>query len=185
MWPFAERLAARLRARLAKRALRGCNAVGDGVRIAGHVDVESRGCIEIGSGFEMSSVPVRSHLVAGPGGRLRIGDRVTIAHGASVFAHTSVEIGDGTTIGPMAMILDVDFHEINDRESKGSARPIRIGRNVRIGSGVVILRGVTIGDGARIAPNSVVSRVIPPGAVAAGVPARPVARNDASSVTDS
>lgn len=47
-----------------------------------------------------------------------------------------------------------------------------IGNDVWIGARVVIRRGVTIGDGAIIGAGSVVTRDIPPYAIAVGVPAR-------------
>ena len=43
---------------------------------------------------------------------------------------------------------------------------------VYIGCNVTVLAGVTIGKGAAIGAGSVVTRDIPPGAVAAGVPCR-------------
>jgi acetyltransferase-like isoleucine patch superfamily enzyme len=55
--------------------------------------------------------------------------------------------------------------------SKGD---VAIGNDVWIGRGVKILGGVTIGDGAVIAAYSVVTKDIPPYAIAAGVPARVV-----------
>lgn len=53
--------------------------------------------------------------------------------------------------------------------SKGS---ISIGNDVWVGANAVILTGVTIGDGAVIGANSVVTKDIPPYAVAAGSPAK-------------
>lgn len=50
--------------------------------------------------------------------------------------------------------------------------PIYIGNNVWIGDNVTILTGVTIGDGAAIGAGSVVTRDIPPFAVAVGAPAK-------------
>lgn len=50
--------------------------------------------------------------------------------------------------------------------------PTYIGNNVWIGDNVTILTGVTIGDGAAIGTGSVVTRDIPPFAVAVGAPAR-------------
>lgn len=47
-----------------------------------------------------------------------------------------------------------------------------IGSDVWIGDGVVVIPGVTIGVGAVIGANSVVTRDVPPYAVAGGVPAR-------------
>jgi virginiamycin A acetyltransferase len=51
---------------------------------------------------------------------------------------------------------------------------IHVGSDVWIGTGVLILSGVQIGDGAIIASRSVVTRDIPPYAIAAGVPAKPI-----------
>jgi galactoside O-acetyltransferase len=50
--------------------------------------------------------------------------------------------------------------------------PVVIEDEVWIGSHVVILPGVRIGQGAVIGAGSVVSRSIPPNAIAYGVPAR-------------
>lgn len=163
-----------VRAAQMRVVFRRCTHVEAGAMAFGDVFVWNLGSIDIGRGFSVSGVPVRSHLTTGPLGTLAIGERVRIAHGASISAHGEILIGDDTTIGPMAMIMDIDFHELKNRSRPGAPRRIRIGRRVRIGSGVVILRGAVIGDGARIAPNSVVSRAIPAGACAAGVPARPL-----------
>lgn len=54
-----------------------------------------------------------------------------------------------------------------------SAKPAPvIGNDVWIGCNAVVLRGVTIGDGAIIGASAVVTRDIPPYAIAVGVPAR-------------
>lgn len=160
-------------AQRARLWVRDCDQVGLDTKLHGRPLIANRGRLEIGDRFAMSSLPLRSSITIGPEGHLEIGSRVSIGHGASIAAHAHVTIGDGTTIGPLVTIIDIDFHETNDRASLGQPRPIRIGRNVRIGSNVVILRGAIIGDGAEIASNSVVSRVLPPGRHASGVPARP------------
>jgi maltose O-acetyltransferase len=112
--------------------------------------------------------------VTGANGILVIGDRVRLAHGVAMCAHASLEIGDDTTFGPFAMVLDVDFHGVQARGAPAGARPVRIGRNVHIGAGTIVLRGAVIGDGVVVAPNSVVSRWVPAGLRVAGVPAKPV-----------
>ncbi|MCL2725053.1 MAG: acyltransferase [Polyangiaceae bacterium] len=161
--------------RLASAILRRhCDTVGDGATVLGRPVIMNAGRIEIASGFMLSCSPVPSHLATGSSGRLIVGRNVRISSGASLFANELIEIGDETTIGPMAIVLDIDFHEVKSRDSRGDARPIRIGRGVRIGSGVVILRGAVIGDGAHIGPSSVVARAVPPGVYAEGVPARPI-----------
>jgi serine O-acetyltransferase len=50
----------------------------------------------------------------------------------------------------------------------------RIGGHVDIGAGARILGGVVIGDHARIGANAVVTRDVPAGATAVGIPARVV-----------
>lgn len=52
--------------------------------------------------------------------------------------------------------------------------PISIGNNVFIGIDSIIMPGVKIGDNCVIGAGAVVSRDIPSGSVAVGVPARPV-----------
>jgi acetyltransferase-like isoleucine patch superfamily enzyme len=163
-----------VRTLVARVWLAGCDAVGRGPLLTGRPFVSNLGRIEIGAAFELSSTPVQSHLISARGGVLRIGDRVRMAHGVSISAHAGVTIGDDSQIGPMVIIMDVDFHDLRDRDALGAPRPIQIGRHVVLGAGVIVLRGARIGDGARIEPNSVVNRLIPPGAKARGNPARPV-----------
>ena len=54
------------------------------------------------------------------------------------------------------------------------AEEIHIGHNVWIAANVVVTGGVHIGDGAVIGAGSVVTKDIPAGYVAFGVPCRPV-----------
>ena len=65
---------------------------------------------------------------------------------------------------PAVPIIDQSF------TSKG----IVIRDDVWLGAGVVIVDGVTVGEGAVVGAGSVVTKDIPPGAIAVGVPARVV-----------
>ena len=59
-----------------------------------------------------------------------------------------------------------------------SALPVVIEDEVLIGANAVVLEGVRVGRGAVVAAGSVVTGDIPPGMVAAGVPARIVKKKD-------
>jgi maltose O-acetyltransferase len=52
------------------------------------------------------------------------------------------------------------------------AKPITIGDNVWLGGGVIVCPGVTIGDDTVVGAGSVVTRDLPAGVVAFGVPAK-------------
>lgn len=153
--------------------LHGCDSVGRGTTLDGRPFVDNHGEIVIGENVAIGSIPVRSHLVTGPAGHIHVGAGVRIAHGASLCSHAGITIGEGTVIGPFVTIVDVDFHEIQHRDSIGQARPITIGRNVTIGAGAVILRGAVVEDDVVVEPSSVVARRMPTGARVSGIPARP------------
>lgn len=154
--------------------LRRCDRVGARPHIEGRAVIQNAGRIELGDDFMLASEPVASHLVTGPRGVLRIGNGVSIGHGAAISAHGEVVIGDGAVLGPFAMVLDTDFHRAEDHSVAADPKPIQIGARARLGAHVVVLRGARIGEGATVLAGSVVASEIAPGAVVAGVPARPL-----------
>lgn len=83
-----------------------------------------------------------------------------------------VEIGDNTTISFSTVLT----HDASAKVFTGKVRtaPVRIGKNCFIGYGSIILPGVRIGDNCIIGAGSIVTKDIPPGTVAAGVPAKKI-----------
>lgn len=112
--------------------------------------------------------------------RIELATGVELSGTSIACRSTSITIGHHTLIGPDCAIMDADFHALlpaNTRHIEpGLDRdaPVHIGSHVWIGLRCTILKGAHIGDNAVIGAGSVVTGVIPPNCIAAGVPARVV-----------
>ena len=111
-------------------------------------------------------------------GDFSIGDNTYINPHTIVISNESISIGNSCAISFNCQLMDTDMHDITiDGFTKPKTAGITIGDNVWIGSQCTILKGVSIGNGAVIAAGSVVTRSIPAGAMAAGVPAKVIKEN--------
>jgi serine O-acetyltransferase len=90
-----------------------------------------------------------------------IGQSVYLDHATGIIIGAAVEIGDEVTI--------MQNVTIGRREA---ARSPRIGRGVLLASGATIQGDVSIGDFAKIGAGAVVTKDVPAGCTAVGVPAR-------------
>jgi maltose O-acetyltransferase len=156
-------------------AFRRCRHVGFGPRLYGRCYVMGGAGIEIGDRLLMRATMAPCELATHAGGQLRIGDRVFVNHACSISAHDSVRIGNDCKLGQYSIILDCDFHDLTTPThdgSHGEVRPVLLEDGVWLGARVTVLPGVTIGRSSVIATGSVVTRDIPPGVLAAGMPAR-------------
>ncbi len=106
---------------------------------------------------------------------LEIADKVFVAHGVTIAAKKNVYIGADSLIAEYVSIRDHDHdYKKSDIElvKRGDViEPVQIGSNVWIGAKATILKGVTIGKEVVIGANSVVTKDLPAGVIAAGIPA--------------
>ena len=117
-------------------------------------------------------------IMAGPAGRLSIGDHCFINQGVNIYATVLVEIGQHSMLADLATIHDTVSHEVAPG-IPSKAGPVRIGRNVWIGRSAYVLPGVTIGDNSVVAAGAIVTSDVEGNAVVGGVPARVLRRFDA------
>lgn len=104
---------------------------------------------------------------------LDIGDNTSIAHFVHIWCGGRVIIGASCMIGSHVSISSLT-HDHREPEMIHTmvAKPVVIEDGVWIGSHAVILPGVTLGRGSVIGAGSVVTRDVPPLAIAYGVPAK-------------
>jgi UDP-2-acetamido-3-amino-2,3-dideoxy-glucuronate N-acetyltransferase len=136
---------------------------------------------EIGEGSiigDQSYVRERSRIGAGSViGRgsvvdndVRVGARVRVQTSVYLTAFTVVE--DDVFVGPGASTTNDDTMNRHGEETPLRGATLR--RACRVGGSVVLTPGVEIGEEAFVAAAAVVTRDVPPRAVAMGVPARVV-----------
>jgi maltose O-acetyltransferase len=127
-----------------------------------------------GDRVRLVSTVATLELVTLPGGHLEVGDNVFINYGSSLVSSAHLKIGDDCLIGTHVMVMDCDFHRVEDKAWDTTGQPIVLEDRVWLGNRSMVLKGVRIGHDSVVAAGSVVTRDVPPRSVVAGVPARVV-----------
>ena len=112
-----------------------------------------------------------------------IGRRFFIDHGDGVVIGETSHIGDDVTLYQIVTLggisPSVDSHKQVDQK-----RHPTLEDGVIVGSGAQVLGPITVGKDARIGANAVVTRDVPPGVTAVGIPARVVMPRDKEHAKD-
>lgn len=106
-----------------------------------------------------------------------IGSRLVIDHGSGVVIGETSVIGDDVTLY-QGVTLGGTSPAVDSRSQVNQKRHPTLEDGVIIGSGAQILGPIVIGEGARVGANAVVTRDIPRGVTAAGIPARVIMPRD-------
>jgi acetyltransferase-like isoleucine patch superfamily enzyme len=158
--------------------------LGTGCAIGLGVDVQPRpGRIRIGPQCSLEAGVV---LVT-YGGEIDIGRWVFLGPYTVIYGHGGVSIGEGTLVAMHCRILSSN-HTIppvgtDIRSQPDVLLPTKIGRDVWLGAGVTVLGGVTIGDGCVVGAGAVVTKDLPPGSIAHGVPATVIRQREIATHT--
>jgi acetyltransferase-like isoleucine patch superfamily enzyme len=152
--------------------------IGDGTVIDDHVVLDAKGIsnrgITLGSGVFLG----RNTILSCKDGDIELGDNVNIGFNSEIFSGSRVTVGAYGLFAAYTYLvggghefarLDVPVIE-QERVSQG----ITLGENVWLGAGVKVLDGVTIGRNVVVGAGALVTKNLPDGVVAAGVPARVV-----------
>jgi acetyltransferase-like isoleucine patch superfamily enzyme len=123
-------------------------------------------CAHVGEGVKVFGFPKLTRP-----DRIRIGARSTINTGVVMAGRGGIEIGERVRISAGA-IIETGFLDTTGGFDRHGHAPIVIEDGVWIAVGAVVLAGVTVGHDAIVAAGAVVTRDVPAGSIAKGVPAR-------------
>lgn len=139
----------------------------------GYSHVKERGHIVLGKGSQIApNVSFRN------GKRIYIGRQSHIGERCCLWAGNAcgrIAIGNFVSLAPGVFITASDYQCAlgqTFRCQPRRERDVLIGNDSWLGAGVVVTAGVTIGDGCIVGAGAVVTKDLPPGSIAAGVPAR-------------
>jgi maltose O-acetyltransferase len=124
---------------------------------------------EVGDG-----VVVRPPFWIDYGRNIAIGARTFVNYDCVMLDVAPIRIGAACQLATRVQLLTATHPIDPDARRAGweAAEPITIGDNVWLGGGAILCPGVTIGDDTVVGAGAVVTRDLPAGVVAAGVPAR-------------
>ena len=122
-------------------------------------------------GRKLEDVRILTPFICDFGNRVSFGKGVFLNHSAILSASGGIEFEDGCMAAPGLRIATIN-HDVNDRHTVYTYGKVTVKKNALLGMNVTICPGVTVGEYAVVAAGAVVTKDVPPYAVAGGVPAR-------------
>ena len=122
-------------------------------------------------GRKLEDVRILTPFICDFGNRVSFGKGVFINHSAILSASGGIEFEDGCMAAPGLRIATIN-HDMTSRHTVYTYGRVHIKKNAWLGMNVTICPGVTVGEYAVVAAGAVVTKDVPPYAVAGGVPAR-------------
>jgi serine O-acetyltransferase len=106
----------------------------------------------------------------------KVGRRFFIDHGMGIVIGETAEIGNDVTLYQGVTLGGTSWNA-------GKRHPT-LEDGVVVGGGAKVLGPFTVGAGAKIGSNAVVTKAVPAGATAVGIPARIIVKSDADATQD-
>ena len=151
------------------------------VHYFGYTHVRERRRLVMGKGTRMApNVSFRNGERIFMGRDCHIGERCYLWAGDS---DGRIILGDFVSLAPGVFITASDYQFVAGlpfRQQPKRERDVQIGNDVWLGANVVITAGVKIGDGCIVGAGAVVTKDLPAGSIAAGVPARVIGARELS-----
>jgi maltose O-acetyltransferase len=107
---------------------------------------------------------------------IELGDGVIIGADATLGAHSPIRLGNHVRLSKGVTIETAGLDFSGQAPYPHISAPVTLEDEVWVGTGAMILGGVTVGRGAVIAAGAIVTRDIPAGSIAGGVPAKVIRR---------
>jgi maltose O-acetyltransferase len=108
------------------------------------------------------------------GAQITIGGRTFVNYDCVMLDVAPIAVGADCQLGTRVQLVTAT-HPLEPgprRERWEAAEPIEVGDNVWLGSNAIVCPGVTIGEDTVVGAGAVVTRDLPAGVLAVGVPAR-------------
>lgn len=124
-----------------------------------HIEIDNKSMLICDKGLYLED---NSWLIAHDGGKIIIGNNVSLNRNTICCSRQKIEIKNNVSIGPNVCIYDHD-HDFDGKGKKEGFKKseITIGNNVWIGAGSIILRGTVIGDNTIVGAGSIVKGIVP------------------------